>query len=304
MRDDDPHDAVLEASAGQVFAGHPLATPIIGSVDSVSGLTRDQIHDFYQLWYQTPRMVIAVAGGIDHTDVVHWIESGFEGHRVHDASPVPVRTGPRVRYGEPSLELVSRDIEQAHLCLGLPGLAREDPDRYALSVLSTALGGGMSSRLFQTIREERGLAYTCYSSASAYAGGGSMSIYAATSPENLSDIAELIRAEVAAVAAGGVSADELDLAQGQLCGVTALSHQDVESKMNRLGRRALTRSHYLSIDDDLAAVRAVTADQVAAVARSLFDRPMSVAVLGPYGGQAELPMSVVDLMRRPVTDQR
>src|SRR5699024_10988337 len=145
-----------------------------------------------------------------------------------------------------------------------------------------ALGGGMSSRLFQLIREDHGLAYSCYTATSAYAGTGSFSVYAGCHPDNLGTVADLISTEMASVAADGLTEHELTVARGQICGSIVLGLEDTESRMSRIGKRLLVRGGFTTVDDDLTAVRAVSGDEVAALARRLLDRPLSVAVVGPY----------------------
>ena len=152
-----------------------------------------------------------------------------------------------------------RDIEQAHLCLGVPALARGDQRRHALAVLSTAVGGGMSSRLFRLIREEHGLAYSCYAATSAYAGTGSFSVYAGCHPENLGTVATLIAGELASVAETGLDERELARAKGQLTGSLVLGLEDTESRMSHIGKRLLVRSGYTTVERELADIRRVSA---------------------------------------------
>jgi predicted Zn-dependent peptidase len=299
MRDDDPADALAEAFAARLFAGHAVGEPVSGTARSVRGLTRTQIHGYYRRRYDPSRMVVAVAGGVAHREVVRWVREAFAEHQSVARTPAPPRTGPGLVPAKPSVGLLPRDTEQAQLTVGAPALPRHHPDRFALAVLSTALGGGMSSRLFQRIREERGLAYTCFSSTSAYADTGSWSVYTACQPANLAAVADLVAGELAAVATDGISADELNLAQGQLCGATVLGLEDTESRMNRIGRRALTSRRYVPLDDELAAIRGVTGDQVTALARRLLSAPLTVEICGPFERLRDLPDSVRTLARRP-----
>lgn len=299
MREDDPGDALAEAFAGRLFRGHPAGDPVSGTARTVSALTRRQIHGYYRRHYDPHGMVVAIAGGISHRDAVDWVRAAFDGRLEGPAVPAPVRSGPAFVDPGPRLAVLTRDFEQAHLTVGVPALRRHHPERFALAILSAALGGGMSSRLFQKIREERGLAYTCYSAASAYADAGSWSVYTACHPANLSTVAELITAELAAIAADGITVAELGLAKGQLCGATVLGLEDTESRMNRLGRRMITAGRHIRLDDELAAIRTVTLDQVSAMARRLLARPLTVAVAGPYARQRDLPATVRSMARRP-----
>jgi predicted Zn-dependent peptidase len=299
MRDDDPADALAEAFAARLFAGHAVGDPVSGTARSVRRLTRAQIHGYYRRRYEPSRMVVAAAGGVTHRVVVRWVRAAFAEHRAAARTPAPPRTGRGLAPAKPSVGLLARDTEQVQLTIGAPALPRHHPDRFALAVLSTALGGGMSSRLFQRIREEHGLAYTCFSSTSAYADTGSWSVYTACQPTNLAAVAELMAGELASVASDGISADELRLAQGQLCGATVLGLEDAESRMNRIGRRALTAHRYVSLDDELAAIRGVTGDEVTAMARRLLSAPLTAQVCGPFERLRDLPDSVRRLARTP-----
>jgi predicted Zn-dependent peptidase len=297
MREDDPEDTLADVFAAQVFAGHPVADPVIGTSDSIEAISRTQVAGYYRRRYDPRSMVVAVAGGVPHGDVVRWVRQAFAGHLQPGGRPAPARSGPTLIDRGPGVLLAARDIEQAHLCVGVPALPRRHPDRFALSVLSTALGGGMSSRLFQLIREERGLAYSCYTATSAYAGAGSFSVYAGCHPANLGTVAELISTEVADTAENGLGADELARAKGQLCGSMVLGLEDTESRMSRIGKRLLVREDYATLDEDLAAIRAVTGDEVSALAHRLLSRPLSVAVVGPYEHRRDLPAAVRGMAR-------
>ncbi|MEO7126110.1 MAG: pitrilysin family protein, partial [Nakamurella sp.] len=298
MREDDPGDALAEAFAHRLFAGHPVGDPVSGTTRSVKGLTRAQIHGYYRRRYDASCMVVAVAGGVSHRDVVRWVREAFGDRLGSDSLPMAPRPGPGFALVKPSVGLLTRDTEQAQLTLGVPALRRHHPDRYSLALLSAALGGGMSSRLFQRIREEHGLAYTCFSGASAYADTGSWSLYTACQPSNLGTVADLISRELVAVAADGITADELELAQGQLCGATVLGLEDTESRMNRIGRRALTSGRHVSLDVELSAIRRVTLDDVTSIARRLLSRPMTAVVSGPFDRIRDLPDEVRTMARR------
>ncbi len=286
MREDDPEDTLGDAFATAVFAGHPVAAPVIGSVDTISAMSRTQVAGYYRRRYTADRMVVAVAGGVQHDEVVQWVAAAF-GDRAQ-APAQPPRAG-RGRISPMPAFVVQRDIEQAHLCVGVPAPSRHDPERAVLGVLSAALGGGMSSRLFRTIREERGLAYSCYSSTSAYADVGSFSVYAGCQPEHLGEVAKLVGQELALMAEAGISDEELARAQGQLTGSLVLALEDTESRMSRIGKNLLVRTEFRSVDEEIAAIRAVTAGQVAARAASMLRHPLSAAVVGPFAGVDDLP---------------
>ncbi len=305
MRDDDPEDTLGDAFAAAMFAGHPVAAPVIGSELTIQSMTRAQVAGYYQRRYSPEKMVVSVAGGVDHADVVRWVRRAFGSRLDSDAVPGSPRVGRRGR-AHPMAEVlvVDRDIEQAHLCIGVPAPGRSDPGRYSLSVLAAALGGGMSSRLFRTIREEHGLAYSCYAATSGYADVGSFSVYAGCQPENLAKVSTLIGAELAAVAENGLEKDELARVHGQLAGGLILGLEDTESKMSRIGKNLLTRNEYRSVSEELAAIAAVDAEQVASLARRLLASPLTAAVVGPYAAHTDLPAELTALTGASVAGSR
>ncbi len=297
MRDDDPEDTLADLFAAQVFAGHAVAAPVIGSERSIRAISRTQVSGYYRRRYSPERMVVAVAGGVEHGDVLRWVRAAFDARLGSGTGP----SGPRRPAGRalngPGLRIAQRDIEQAHLCVGVRALHRSDPRRYALGVLSAALGGGMSSRLFRIIREEHGLAYSCYSATSAYADVGSLSVYAGCQPGNLGQVTDLIRTELATVASSGLRPAEVERAKGQLSGSMVLGLEDTESRMSRVGKQLLVRPGFTSVETDLRRIRAVTSGQVAALAAELLGGPLSAAVVGPYARGRDLPAEVRTLVR-------
>ncbi len=295
MRDDDPEDTLADAFAAAVFAGHPLADAVIGTEASISAMTRTQVAGYYRRRYQSEKMVVAVAGGINHADVVAWVRQAFTGRLTPAVTPVPERAAGGQFRPRSEVLVVERDTEQVHLCLGVPGLVRADPRRSVLAILSTVLGGGMSSRLFRTIREERGLAYSCYAASSSYAGAGAFSVYAGCQPDNLGTVADLIGGILSDVIADGITADELDRAKGQLTGGFLLGLEDSESRMSRIGKNLLVRDAHRSVAQELAAIQAVTRDDVAVLTRELLSRPLTGAVVGPFADASELPSGLTAL---------
>ncbi len=296
MRDDDPEDTLGDAFAAALFAGHPVAAPVIGSEQTIAKMTRTQVAGYYKRRYHPERMVVAVAGGVDHADVVKWVRRAFGSRLDAGVAPAAPRVGRGRAVARPDVFVVNRDIEQAHLCVGVPAPGRSDPGRYAMSVLAAALGGGMSSRLFRVIREEHGLAYSCYAATSGYADVGSFSVYAGCQPENLGTVSKLIGAELAAVAEKGLERAELARVHGQLAGGLILGLEDTESKMSRIGKNLLVRNEYRSVSDELAAIAAVSADQVAAMAGSLLTGPLTAAVVGPYAAETDLPEQLISMI--------
>lgn len=298
MRDDDPEDLVGEAFGEAVFGEHPLGRPIIGSVDSIEAMTRTQLHSFHRRRYTTDRMVVAAAGNVAHAEVVELVRASFGGAvtGAPDRLPRPAREGHARLRGRPGLVLTERDGEQAHVVLGVRALARHDPRRWALAVLNAAVGGGMSSRLFQRVREERGLAYSVYSAVDTFADTGAFSVYAGCQPDNLAEVVDLSLAVLAEVARDGITDDELARAKGQLRGGLVLGSEDTAARMSRLGRGELNHGDHLDLAAALARVAAVTPEQVSAVAAAVLRAPMGAAVVGPYARARQLPRSLRDLV--------
>jgi predicted Zn-dependent peptidase len=301
MRDDDPEDTLADLFAGAVFAGHPVASPVIGSVDTITAMSRTQVAGYYRRRYSPDKMVVSVAGGVDHGDVLRWVRAAFRDRLSGPGAvdmPAPFRSDSRHTRPQ-SLRaplVVERDTEQAHLCIGVPSGDRNNPDRTVLAVLSSALGGGMSSRLFRSIREERGLAYSCYSAASAYADVGSFSVYAGCQPDHLGEVAKLIGQELELVAESGLAKSELARVKGQLAGSLVLALEDTESRMSRIGKTILVRKEFRSIEDELTAIRSVTAADVGALAKRLLGQRMSAAIVGPYASSDDLPAELTQLI--------
>ena len=283
MHDDDPDDVVHNLFAGLAWGpDSPLGRTIAGTEESITGLDRDRIRRFYKRHYRPEKMVVAVAGNLDHARVVRQVRAAFgrSGFLDGDATPTPPRTPKPVRVATGQVS-ASRPFEQVNVVLGMEGLPRDHPDRFALGVLNTALGGGTSSRLFQEIRERRGLAYSVYSFASHHAESGVVGVAVGCLPAKLDEVLATVRAELAKVAADGITAEELRIGKGQLRGGLVLGLEDSASRMSRLGRAELVHDELLDIDDVLARIDAVTLEQVRAVAAEIFVRPEILAVVGP-----------------------
>ncbi len=277
MRDDAPDDVVHELANAALFPDHPLGRSVLGTRDSISAMSRSAIVDYHAAHYTPSNVVIAAAGNLDHDRVVQ-----------HLGSRVPFDRGSRPTRGSfplaPSHSTTGehRTTEQAHLVLSMRSISRDDPDRYALSVVNQLLGGGMSSRLFQEVREKRGLAYSVYAYRAAYETVGSMSIYAGTAPERLSETLQVIRDELAKLVIDGVSEAELVSAKGHLKGSTTLALETSSSRMHRLGRGLLTLGEVPSVDDIVAAVDAVTiADLRRTIDRVFATEDLVLSVVGP-----------------------
>lgn len=289
MRDDDPEDAIGDVFLSALFGVHPVGRPVIGTHASVSAMTRDQLHSFHVRRYIPERMVVAVAGNVDHDHVVALVRRYFRGRLQRGRKPVPPRKGAGRVSGRPALTLCIREAEQTHMTLGVRCPGRHWKHRWALAVLNTALGGGLSSRLFQQIREERGLAYTVYSSVDTFAESGALSVYAACLPERFSDVVDVTTSVLETVAHEGITADECRIAKGSLRGGLVLGLEDSASRMNRIGRSELNYGEHRSISHTLAQIDRVTLDEVNAVARRVLTGPYGAAVLGPYRSKHQLP---------------
>ena len=289
MRDDDPEDALGDVFFAAMFGDHPVGRPVIGSVDSVAGMTRSQLHSFHVRRYIPERMVVAVAGNVDHDVVVALVRKYFGRNLVKGRRPQPPRKGTGRLAGRPGLAVLDRDCEQTHLSLGVRIPGRHWPQRWPLAVLNTALGGGLSSRLFQEIRERRGLAYSVYSSIDTFADGGTLSVYAGCLPERFDEVVRLTTEVLEAVARDGISEAEWRIAKGSMRGGLVLGLEDSASRMNRLGRSELNYGEYRTISSTLADIDGVTLEDVNAVARQILTKPFGAAVLGPRRPKRSLP---------------
>jgi predicted Zn-dependent peptidase len=286
MRDDDPADLVHDEFAGALFGDVPLGRSILGTEESIRGLGRRQIWGYYQRRYTTDAMVVSVAGNVDHGEVVRLVRAAFAGRLDPDATPQPVRRGTDRRFvGAPVRPVLVRadETEQANIVVGCRGLSRHDGDRFSLGVLSSALGGGMSSRLFQRIREERGLAYSVYSFTSGYSDTGMFGVYAGCQPGKADEVLSLILGEFAAVEHDGLSDDEIERGKGQMRGATVLGLEDAGSRMTRIGKSEIAHGDIIGVDDLLARIDAVTATDVRDVAARVLARPRCLTVVGPFG---------------------
>jgi predicted Zn-dependent peptidase len=290
MRDDDPEDLLHEAFTEALLGDHPLGRSVLGTEDSINGMTRAALRGFHRRRYQPHRMVLAVAGNVDHGQVLRLARRSVGDRLAGDEQPVAPRTGGRARRDpRPTLQLRTDDTEQAHLMVGVRGIDRHDERRFTLAVLNAALGGGMSSRLFQEIRERRGLAYQVYSSVSSYADTGTLSVYAGAHPDRLGEVAGVLRDVLADVAANGLSDGEVARGRGQLRGGLVLGLEDSSSRMSRIGKGELNYGDHLTVEDTLARIEAVTAEDVARLAGVLLRRPVATAVVGPYAHPDDLP---------------
>ncbi len=278
MYEDDPQDKVFDVLGGAVFGAHPLGRSVIGSADVVAGTPVEQIAAFHAERYVPGNVVIAAAGAVDHDALVELAAA-----RVPSApgaqAPQPA-SAPGVQ--ERTVRFERKDTEQYHVCLGGPGLARDDERRFALRVLDTIFGGTSSSRLFQEVRERRGLAYAVYSFTGHYADSGQVGLYVGTRADNLTEALAVVGEQLGELQREPATADELARAKENLKGRIVLSLESTGARMNRLGSHLLADVPLLSVDEVIAAIDAVTREDLAALAHELFlPAQLSVAGIGP-----------------------
>ena len=266
MYEDEPSDKVHDVLAGAIFGDHPLGRPIIGTAGVISSVPVPQIADWHDGRYTGQNIVVAAAGNVDHDRLLELV----------DGALAPAGGGPKVVPDSPNGSVLptvrfhEKETEQYHLCLGGPGIARGDERRFALRVLDTLLGGSTSSRLFQEVREKRGLAYSVFSYSSLYLDSGQVALYVGTRPDNVTKAMEVIAAELRRLQAEGVGEDELVRARENVKGRTVLSMESTLARMNRLGGSLLADVPLLTVDEVLAAFDAVTEDDVMALVRELW----------------------------------
>jgi predicted Zn-dependent peptidase len=284
MEEDTPDDRVLTLLADALFPGHPLGREVLGTRDSIADLGREGLTAFHRRWYRPANVVVAAAGALDHAAVVEGARARLAGA---EGGEVPVRSAP-VHPARPRAVL-RRRAEQAHVALGVRGLAREDEDRFALGVANQILGGGTASRLFQSVREERGLAYAVHSWVEAHVDTGALVAYAGTAVEHLGEVLTLLEAGLRGLA-DGVTGEEVRVAAGYLAGSTVLALEDPGSRMARIAEALLVTGSVPPVEEALTGFRSVTPDDVVRVAqRVLADGPPTVAVLAPGRALRGLP---------------
>ena len=289
MNDDDPSDVVHEEFAAAVLGQHPLGRPIGGTPGTIRAVPRDAVWEHYREHYRPQTLVVTAAGGVDHdalcAQVTHALSTGG-----WDLDPSAVPTGRRLPVDgavgglptEGTELVVHRTTEQANVILGTPGLTATDERRFTLSVLNAVLGGGMSSRLFQEIREKRGLAYSVYCFSSGHADTGIFGLYAGCTPAKVDEVLTLLAAGWEQLAQDGITAAELERSIGQLSGGLVLGLEDTGSRMSRLGKAELVHGELLSQDESLERIRAVTAREVQELAAELASGPRSTVKVGPF----------------------
>jgi predicted Zn-dependent peptidase len=284
MHEDDPTDMVHDQFAQVLFGDGPLGRPVLGSVESIETIGRGAIAGYYHRRYRPQDMVVAVAGNVDHASVVRLVKAAFAtaGLDEGEAAPAGPRLGAQRAASLGGVRVVHRTTEQANVVLGTPGMSRRDDRRWALGVLNAALGGGMSSRLFQEVREKRGLAYSVYSYHAQYADTGLFGIYAGCVPRKVDDVLAICREEVEKVTSHGITAEELERGKGQLRGSLVLGLEDTGSRMSRIGKAELVYGDLLSVDHIIERINGVSLDDVSAVAAEVLTATPTLAVVGPF----------------------
>jgi predicted Zn-dependent peptidase len=281
LRDDTPDDLVHSLFAQAMFPEHPLGREVLGTATSIGEMERDSIASFHDRHYRPSNIVVAAAGNLDHDRVVERIVRHAEARK---AAP-GVDLGRSVEGLAPARPraVLNKPVEQVHVVIGTRGIAREDPDRYPVTVLNQALGGGMSSRLFQEVRERRGLAYAVYSYRIAYVETGAFGVYVGTAPSRMAETIDVVGAELdRVIREDGIGEDELAASKGHLKGSMALSLETSNSRMHRIGSSELMLGEALSLDEVVARVEAVTPADVARVVGRLFSSgPRTLAAVGP-----------------------
>lgn len=285
MRDDDPSDLIHDLFLERYYGDTPLGRPILGTVESIKGMSRSTVFDYYQKRYQPEDLVVAVAGNIKHKSVVAMVESALskDGFLDQAKKDYQVRSSPKINVpGRGKVTLLDRKTEQAHIVYGVPGVARDDKRRFALSILSSALGGGMSSRLFQEIREKRGLAYSTYAYSQQFAGSGVLSFYVGCKPEKAEESIRIIQSILHNVAENGLTQEEISRAKGAVSGSLVLSQEDTGSRMSRIGKSELVYGQVMSFDQILQEIADVTPEQIKEIARQSLPISPTLAVVGPF----------------------
>ena len=289
MVEDTPDDLVHELFTQHFWEGHPLARPILGSPETVEGLTQKTILDYFGGAYVAPNMIVSAAGNLDHGRLRELIEKAFgglapAGEPFHEAAP----------HVSPQVVTRTKELEQSHLCLGTHSYAQSHEDRYVSYILNTVLGGSMSSRLFQNIREKRGLAYSVFSGLSAYRDAGNITIYAGCANEAVGEVIDLCVEELKAIKREPVADSELRRAKDHLKGSLMLSLENTASRMSHLARQEIYFDRHFGLDETLAGVEAVTVDDVQRVASDLFSNgSLAATVVGPSA--PEMPRTRLDL---------
>ena len=288
MRDDDPSDLVHDLYAETYYGDTQLGRPILGTVESIKSMSRNAVFNYYKKRYLPQDLVVAVAGNIKHKKVVEMVERALSADGFLDVKGAPqIRGNEGIRKAkQTSVGLMTRKTEQAHMFYGMEGVARHDDRRFAMGILASALGGGMSSRLFQEIREKRGLAYSVYAYAQQFAGSGQIGFYAGCNPTKAIEVIEIIREVLHDVAEHGMTHEEINRAKGAVRGSLVLSQEDSGSRMSRIGKNEIVYGHVMGFDEILKEISSVTHEDVRKVASEFLTKTPTLALVGPFKSES------------------
>jgi predicted Zn-dependent peptidase len=289
MRDDDPSDLVHDLFSDTYYGDTPIGRPILGTVQSISEMSRNTVFNYYKKKYLPQDLVVAVAGNIKHKRVVAMVEEALSRDNFLDVTGAPVLrpNTPIKNVKQQSVGLLYKKSEQAHMFYGMEGVARADERRFAMGVLSAALGGGMSSRLFQEIREKRGLAYSVYSYAQQFAGSGLLGFYAGCNPSKAVEVVEIIRSVLSDVSDNGMTHEEIERAKGAVRGSLVLSQEDSGSRMSRIGKNEIVYGQVMDFDDILKAISRVSATDIREIASEFLVKTPTLALVGPFKNESK-----------------
>ena len=289
MRDDDPSDLVHDLFSDTYYGDTAIGRPILGTIDSIKGMSRNTVFNYYKKKYLPQDLVVAVAGNIKHKRVVAMVEEALSRDSFLDELGAPVlRPNTPVKNSkQQSVGLLYKKSDQAHMFYGMEGVARADDRRFAMGVLSAALGGGMSSRLFQEIREKRGLAYSVYAYAQQFAGSGVLGFYAGCNPTKAIEVVEIIRSVLSDVADNGMTHEEIERAKGAVRGSLVLSQEDSGSRMSRIGKNEIVYGQVMDFDDILKAISRVSATDIREIAGEFLVKTPTLALVGPFKNESK-----------------
>jgi len=289
MRDDDPSDLVHDLFSDTFYGDTAIGRPILGTIDSIKGMSRNTVFNYYKKKYLPQDLVVAVAGNIKHKRIVAMVEEALSRDNFLDvhAAPVIRPNTPVKNSKQQSVGLMFKKSEQAHMFYGMEGVARADERRFAMGVLSAALGGGMSSRLFQEIREKRGLAYSVYAYAQQFAGSGLLGFYAGCNPSKAVEVVEIIRSILTDVADNGMTHEEIERAKGAVRGSLVLSQEDSGSRMSRIGKNEIVYGQVMDFDDILKSIARVSAQDIREIASEFLVKTPTLALVGPFKNESK-----------------
>ncbi len=289
MRDDDPSDLVHDLFSETYYGDTSVGRPILGTVKSISEMSRNTVYNYYKKKYLPQDLVVAVSGNIKHKRVVAMIEQALSRDNFLDGLGAPViRPNTPIKNSKQRLVgLLYKKSEQAHMFYGMEGVSRADDRRFAMGVLSAALGGGMSSRLFQEIREKRGLAYSVYSYAQQFAGTGVLGFYAGCNPTKAIEVIEIIRDVISDVSDNGMTHEEIERAKGAVRGSLVLSQEDSGSRMSRIGKNEIVYGQVMDFDDILKAISRVSATDIREIASEFLVKTPTLALVGPFKNESK-----------------